>query len=679
MKLYYIILAALGCFASAGCAPDTPPTAASDSIERVAGNWTDRRTGEWTYGFYDDFAIADRNFWEYESVAVTPSRADITLKRGDEARKIVLLLDKAADTLCRAKKGLFGRTPLVRTSSRVAATKKDNRQIEDIPLTVDSVEIEGYLPDAKTGAVVEIEISNIVHNVDTYQAVRARTDSKGRFSAKLPCVGLSELSIICDENRIFEWMKCVPSDKIMLTRDDRSGRLLIMGDYARLYDEESAFAEHRRANDDYPRLNYWDGDSHEEYLDRVRREIYARGKERLADYVAARSRLSRRFRESQESAILSDALSYATQRWFALNGDGADRLPESFTSYIDSVAMSQPRPFRIAWSDPAAYFSARKGFRVAEKRYNSIVEILRYMDENGIRSMSDGESATIETYNAGFDAIIENSLPEEKWPNGFKEAMDGLNALAASDDVRNFIEERGNDFIDEIMNVRMGILDPLEPILSSCLDESLKEMCIANLFMMDLKYHKRSRGELWFATLDKYVTDPVLRYCIDAENERYLALERLDFDNPASIAASAEYASISEAEQLWRSLTEPYEGKVISIDFWGTWCAPCRAELPLMKDIASRYADRDAVFIFLAARSPEESWLNVIRETGLTAPNIVHFNLPDEQMGLLVDKFGVGSYPTHILVDREGNVIKGALGSLLHDDTLETTMGELLK
>ena len=173
MKLYYIILAALGCFASAGCAPDTPPTAASDSIERVAGNWTDRRTGEWTYGFYDDFAIADRNFWEYESGPVTPSRADITLKRGDEARKIVLLLDKAADTLCRAKKGLFGRTPLVRTSSRVAATKKDNRQIEDIPLTVDSVEIEGYLPDAKTGAVVEIKISNIVHNVDTYQAVRA--------------------------------------------------------------------------------------------------------------------------------------------------------------------------------------------------------------------------------------------------------------------------------------------------------------------------------------------------------------------------------------------------------------------------------------------------------------------------------------------------------------------------
>ena len=175
------------------------------------------------------------------------------------------------------------------------------------------------------------------------------------------------------------------------------------------------------------------------------------------------------------------------------------------------------------------------------------------------------------------------------------------------------------------------------------------------------------------------MTDPVLRYCIDAENERYLTLERLDFDNPASIAASAEYASISEAGQLWRSLTEPYKGKVISVDFWGTWCAPCRAELPLMKDIASRYADRDAVFIFFAARSPEESWLNVIRETGLTAPNIVHFNLPDEQMGLLVDKFGVGSYPTHILVDLEGNVIKGALGSPLHDDTLETTMGELLK
>ena len=673
MKRFCIALAAI--LAAAGCTRYN----ASDSIEKIAGNWTDRRTGEWTYGFYDDFAIADRGFWEYESVAVTPSRADITLKRGDESRNIVLLLDEAADSLCRAKKGLFGRTPLVRASSHVAATKKDNRPIEDIPLSADSVEIAGYLPDTEAGTVVEITIRNIVHNDDTYNPARARTDSRGRFSAKLPCVGFSELTVECDKRRIFEWMHCIPGDKIMLNLDDRSGRLLMMGDYARPYNEYAAFYEYIRNNGGYPNLNYYDCDSHEEYLGRVRDEVYARGKRLLADYAAANPSLSRRFIEMQETFVLKDALYNAAQRYFALKGDGTDRLPESFTSYIDSLAQSLPRPFRITWSDPDVYFSARTGRRVTEKSFYSTVETLRYMDESGIRPMSDEESAMAETFCNGIRAVTSNSLPEEEWPQGFKEAMHGLNALCESDEVRNFVEEHGNDFIDEIMNVRMGILDSLEPILSSGLDESLKEMCIANLFMKDLKYHKRSRGEAWLAVLDKYVTDPILRRCIDAENERYRALERMDFDNPESIMASGEYASVVEAEQLWRSLIEPYKGKVISVDFWGTWCAPCRAELPAMKEMAGKHADKDAVFIFFAARSPENSWLNVIREAGLTAPNIVHFNLPDEQMGLLVDKFGVSGYPTHILVGRDGKIIKGTLGSPLHDNTLETTIGELLK
>ncbi len=675
MKRFCIALAAI--LASTGCARDNT----SDSIEKIVGNWADRRTGEWAYGFYDDFAIADRDFWEYESVAVTPSRADITLKRGDESRNIVLLLDETADSLCRAKKGLFGRTPLVRASSYVAATCKDNRPIDDIPLTIDSVEIAGYLPDTEAGTVVEIAISNIVHNEDTYNPVRARTDSKGRFSAKLPCVGFSELSVECnDKNRIFEWLNCVPGEKIMLTRDDRSGRLLMMCDYARQHNEHAAYKKSNRDKNDYITLEYFDCDSHEEYLDRVRNEVDKHLKQRLSDYLAENPRLSRRFRELEENkGIVWNMLYYSTHRIFVLEQDGVDHLPEFFTSYIDSVALLRPRQLYTTWSDPDAYFSARIGRRVKEKNFYSVVEILRYMDENGIRPMSDEESAMIETFCDGINAVTSNSLPEEKWPQGFKEAIDGLNALWESDDVRCFVDEHGNDFIDEIMNVRMGILDSLEPILSSGLDESLKEMCIANLFMKDLKYRKRSRSEAWLAALDKYVADPVLRHYIDAENKRYLALERMDFDNPESIMASGEYASAVEAEQLWRSLTEPYKGKVISVDFWGTWCAPCRAELPAMKEMAGKYASKDAVFIFFAARSPENSWLNVIRETGLTAPNIVHFNLPDEQMGLLVDKFGVSSYPTHILVGRDGKIIKGTLGSPLLDDTLETTIGELLK
>ena len=98
-----------------------------------------------------------------------------------------------------------------------------------------------------------------------------------------------------------------------------------------------------------------------------------------------------------------------------------------------------------------------------------------------------------------------------------------------------------------------------------------------------------------------------------------------------------------------------------------------------MKELAARYEGEDVVFLFLAYQSPKESWLNIIREIGMTAPNIVHYNLPDEQMRMLVDKFGVTSYPTHILVDRKGNIQPESVPGLwIDDNALAEAIDELL-
>ena len=121
----------------------------------------------------------------------------------------------------------------------------------------------------------------------------------------------------------------------------------------------------------------------------------------------------------------------------------------------------------------------------------------------------------------------------------------------------------------------------------------------------------------------------------------------------------------TDAERLWQKIAERYRGKqVVALDFWGTWCVPCREEIPRHEGVGGDYAGGDVVFVFLASNSPEESWLNIIREQGLTAPNIEHFNLPDEQMRMLVDKFGVTSYPTHIVVDRQDACSRNGSGTV---------------
>ena len=655
---------ALG-FLAAGCGGGD---AVSDSIAPVAGNWTDCRTGEWRYGFYDDVAIADGEFWDYGPVAVTASRADIVLRRGGESKHVVLRRDASADSLCRERRGLFSR-PLVRATGYVAATRGDNRTMGDPSLVLDSVTVRGYLPGVKAGENVTMRISNIVHNDNTFGDVISTVDSCGRFEAKLPCVCLSELSVECVAADVYGNMYCAPGNEIMLTRDATSGRTLVMGEYARLYNEEWAYRRYVEATEDYVELDYFDTISHEAYLDRVRSEVEEGGRRRMEGYAAVAGVLSRRFMETNRATTLLAMINYASYRRFALRSDGKDRLPECYASYLDSAFVALPPQFRMLWSDPTVYFNVRTGGSRRSKIYSPVIETLRYMDEHGIRTLSESDRAAIDVYNDGVEALGSGRMSADALPDSFRAAVDSLNALWSGEAVQAFVKEKGDKFIEEIVDVRMAICDPLEKIAQSGVDGRFAELCAANIFMADIFYRQHSMGKLWFSAMAKHVADPVLRRCIEAENEKYLAIENRDLDYPASIVPSEPYAAETDAERLWQKIAERYRGKVVALDFWGTWCVPCREEIPAMKALAESYAGRDVVFVFLASNSPEESWLNIIREQGLTAPNIEHFNLPDEQMRMLVDKFGVTSYPTHIVVDRQGRVQPGTVPGLWTDDT----------
>lgn len=662
-KILFVVVLAL-CSLAAGCGGGDG-VEVSESITPVAGNWTDCCTGEWCYGFYDDMAIADGKFWEYGSVEVTKSSAEIVLCRDGESKRVVLRRDVAADSLCRERKGLFSR-PLVRANGYVSATGRDRRPMEGVSFTLDSVRVRGYFPDVESGADVELQMSNIIHNDRTFAPVIASIDSCGRFEAVLPCVCLSELKVVCDAADVWEWIYCAPGDEVMITYDVMNGRTLVMGEYARLYHENEAYERYLRDHDGYVYLDYAAPISHEAYLGQVRSEVEERGKRLLEDFKSANGNLSRRFCQMREASLLREVIDYASRRRFSLKSDGSDSLPECYAPYLDSVFAAIRPEFRMVWDDPNSYFLTRIGGRRGSKSYWAVEETLRYMDEQGIRPLSESERALFVAYNNGLKAMQNGATTP---PEGFKAAADSINKIWTGNEVQSFVKEKGEKFIAEIVDVRMAIIDPLEMIVQSGVDKRFVELCAANIFMSDIYYRRHSMGGLWFATMDKYISDPVLRRCIEAENEKYLAIENRDMDYPASIVPSEPYALESDAEQLWRRIAERYKGKVVALDFWGTWCVPCREEMPAVKELAESYADEDVVFVFFACQSPEDGWLNIIRELKLTAPNIEHFNLLDAQMRLLVEKFGVTSYPTHILIDREGRVQPDAVPGLWIDDT----------
>lgn len=124
-------------------------------------------------------------------------------------------------------------------------------------------------------------------------------------------------------------------------------------------------------------------------------------------------------------------------------------------------------------------------------------------------------------------------------------------------------------------------------------------------------------------------------------------------------------------EDLFASIIAPFRGKTILVDFWETWCGPCRNANELMTPLKEELKDKDIVYIYLASESsPAGTWENMI--VGLKGE---HYRLNEKQSRYLRNTFGVEGVPTYLIVDPEGNICWKQTGF----PGAETMKAELLK
>jgi len=89
-------------------------------------------------------------------------------------------------------------------------------------------------------------------------------------------------------------------------------------------------------------------------------------------------------------------------------------------------------------------------------------------------------------------------------------------------------------------------------------------------------------------------------------------------------------------------------GKIVVLDFWATWCPPCRASLPELKELTKKYSSSNVVLLSLSADDNEIAWRDFISKKQMNWPQYWD---KDHHMA---EMFGVHSYPTYILIDPEG-------------------------
>ena len=145
------------------------------------------------------------------------------------------------------------------------------------------------------------------------------------------------------------------------------------------------------------------------------------------------------------------------------------------------------------------------------------------------------------------------------------------------------------------------------------------------------------------------LSTPVYLEAVKEKNDELLA--KIE-ENKKKTGFTINEAGEVSNEDLFASIISKYRGHTLLVDFWATWCGPCRMANKAMIPMKEELKDRDIVYIYLTGEtSPKGTWENMI-------PDIhgEHFRVTADQWSYLMKSFNIRGVPTYLLVDREGNI-----------------------
>ena len=121
-----------------------------------------------------------------------------------------------------------------------------------------------------------------------------------------------------------------------------------------------------------------------------------------------------------------------------------------------------------------------------------------------------------------------------------------------------------------------------------------------------------------------------------------------------------------------------YEGQTVFLNFWATWCGPCKMEMPDIQALYEEWGENAGDLVVLGVAGPDigqegsaEDIAAFLEENGYTYPVVM------DDTGALFYQYGISAYPTTFMIDTAGNVfgyVQGAVSREIMDDIVDQTM-----
>lgn len=584
--------------------------------------WRDEQTGEWVIAFLGNQAIYDNKVWDMEAeLRHRGKEAEITLTHEGETIKVQVGKNRNGRRTMRMGKQK-------RTLSMITGRfmpdypEKDTRtDFVDLGYKTDTVTFMGWLKDLpetqKAKKQVRVSYTDFVTDKQVEHMVRL--DSLGRFSIKIP--------LTCSHEFFFDWDLCYlrtvfePGKTYFLLYDFKEGRRLFMGDDVRLQNELLKYPL------EWFNVRMERGDDLDEFLDATDSTLKAKYAS-LDTLCLQHPTLSTRFSQFSKDNM-------AAQASFEL-GQARFRTPTHCLS-----PRARQYGYEHFWKNMSRPYALHRDWRDFIEEIVSNAEELDILKNYKLwMEESNARLASVESAEEKKRLMEQN---EKEGEERFKKVDSILNSPRAQGVI-------GRKMFVENMRRKIHVLDSIGT------DSFIKTVLLCGDAYKRIDYTRKPLHQEIMDSLVLWTGNSSVLQGIREKNEFYTALAKRFLDQLV-LKTGSEVEGLQEGKEILGKLTEPYRGKFILLDIWGTWCGPCKDALSHSQEMYQRLAKYDIQYMYLADDSPIDTWENVIKEYNVTGDNVVHFNLPPEQQEAIERYLKILAFPTYKVIDPEGRVL----------------------
>jgi len=634
-------------------------------------HWRNLRTGDWAISFMEDYVIYDCKVWKYETALTDSMASDQTITISNDGNEATVQIG----AIKKGKRSIRVQAP--NGTRQYSCAAFDSRILPEYPRVerravrlvdfgyenIDTVTISGILLGYnRSNTTFTIDYSDPISN--SIPEFAFDTDQNGFFTVRFPIANTSVVVVRHRHGAAGFSMPVEPGRTYFIYSDVVNDMEYVMGEKSRLQNEYIAYQNEFFPN--YARIEESafesDMDAYLDYLIEQRNVHNAH----LDSLLKVHPSLSYAFMDMARTSGTVELYRMIGQSRFH-NKDKRYAITDRMMDFIrKDMKANSIKPYSLIYEFNYFLRDLIQYLHMSENGITTVKfsQILNEAIKDGSIDLSADEKELLKWY-AEFDDHIGEIIQA---CNGDSKLIDDTIKTILTPEIQpqidkatNMIQEKGlsehiNDYANRII-MEMEINRLICALDTLGLEKRLNEIMLTHYMVNQITSTRHSSPAATLAVFDSLVTYKPCLDAVHAQNDKYLALETVDLASLGNTVSDDEIAAMSDGQLILRKLTEPYRGKIVYIDVWGSWCHPCLENLKHAGELKKQLKDFDIVYLYLASSTSDSAWKGVIKEYNLTGENCVHYNLPAKQQTLIEQYLKVTGYPTYRLLNRNGALL----------------------